>query len=314
MRAALRLIVLCMLLLFGCRKENNPQELVIFHAGSLSVPFRQLAEVFERQNPNIKVKMESSGSRACARKLTELNKTCDVLASADYKVINNLLVPEFAEFNIRFALNEMAIAYTEKSKYSDTINSGNWHEIFLKDDVKIGRSDPDSDPCGYRSLMTMQLAEKHYKHENLYDKLKAKDKYIRPKETDLLALLEIGEIDYIFIYRSVAAQHGLKMLLLDDEINLKSAAMTELYNTASVKVTGKTPGEFIERVGEPMVYSVTIPSTAINKTAAVKFVELLLSEEGVSIFEKNGQPTLAAPLAEGFEKLPAELKNICTKL
>jgi molybdate/tungstate transport system substrate-binding protein len=257
--------------------------------------------------------MESAGSRACARKLTELDKMCDVLASADYKVINNLLVPEYAEFNIRFAQNEMAIAYTEKSKYAETINSDNWHEIFLKDDVKIGRSDPDSDPCGYRSLMTMQLAEKYYKHEGLYNKLKARDRYIRPKETDLLALLEIGEIDYIFIYRSVATQHGLKMLLLADEINLKSAAMTPLYNTASVRVNGKSPGEYIQRVGEPMVYSITIPKKAGNKTAAVKFVELLLSEEGASIFRKNGQPTIAPPIAEGFENLPTELKNICTK-
>jgi molybdate/tungstate transport system substrate-binding protein len=302
-----------MLLFLGCDRQSDQQELVIFHAGSLSVPFRQLAEVFEQQNPNVTVKMESAGSRACARKVTEIGKMCDILASADYKVINNLLIPEYAEFNIRFAQNEMAIAYTEKSKYTDTINSGNWHEIFLKDDVKIGRSDPDSDPCGYRSLMTMQLAEKYYKHENLYNKLKAKEKYIRPKETDLLALLEIGEIDYIFIYRSVAIQHGLKMLLLDDEINLKSAAMTPLYNTASVKVNGKAVGEFIERIGEPMVYSITIPKNAANKTAAVNFIELLLTEEGVSIFRKNGQPTITPAIAEGFGNLPTELKNICTE-
>ena len=283
--------------------------MVVFHAGSLSVPFRQLAKMFQQQNPNIKVKMESAGSRACARKLTELNKTCDILASADYKVINNLLIPEYADFNIHFAHNEMAIAYTEKSKYAETINTNNWHEIFLKDDVKIGRSDPDSDPCGYRSLMTMQLAEKYYKHKNLYSKLKAKDRYIRPKETDLLALLEIGEIDYIFIYRSVAAQHDLKMLLLADEINLKSAAMGELYNTASVRVNGKSPGEYIERIGEPMVYSVTIPKKATNKTVAVKFIELLLSEEGMSIMQNNGQPTINPQIVEGIGNLPIELKN-----
>ena len=136
--------------------------------------------------------------------------------------------------------------------------------------------------------------------------------YLRPKETDLLALLEIGEIDYIFIYRSVATQHGLKTLLLSDEINLKAAEMSELYNTASVKVKGKSPGEYIQRIGEPMVYSVTIPKNATNKTAAVKFVELLLSEQGVSILQSNGQPTITPAITEGFENLPGELKNICT--
>ena len=63
--------------------------------------------------------------------------------------------------------------------------------------------------------------------EGLAEELRQKHggKYIRPKETDLLALLEAGEIDYLFIYRSVAGQHGLKMILLDDEINLKSSAL-----------------------------------------------------------------------------------------
>ncbi len=47
------------------------------------------------------------------------------------------------------------------------IDAGNWHEILLRPDVQYGHSDPNSDPCGYRSLLTWQLAEKYYKIENL---------------------------------------------------------------------------------------------------------------------------------------------------
>ena len=300
----------------GCGRRDTEQankELIIFHAGSLSVPFHQISTLFKKEYPDITIKAEASGSRSCARKICDLGRRCDVIASADYKVIENLLMPAYADFNIRFALNEMAIAYTEKSKFSEEITAGNWYEVLLRGKVVFGRSDPDRDPCGYRTLMVFQLAERYYGISGLGLKLAEKDsaKYIRPKETDLLALLEAGEIDYLFIYRSVAGQHGLKMILLPDEINLKSPAFTELYNEAKVKVTGKKPGEYIICKGEPMVYSVTIPLSAPNPKAARAWVELLLSQGGRAIMEKTGQEYIIPPQADGFDKMPENLKLLC---
>ena len=108
---------------------------------------------------------------------------------------------------------------------SDQINSDNWYEILLNKNVAFGRSDPNADPCGYRSVLTMKLAEKYYKKVGLAAEMLKKDhKYIRPKEVDLIALLEAGEMDYFFIYRSVAEQHKMKYVILPDEINLKTPA------------------------------------------------------------------------------------------
>ena len=255
---------------------------------------------------------EAAGSRDTARKVSDLGRSCDVLASADYLVVQNLLMPEHANFNIRFATNEMAIAYTGDSKYSEEIAAKNWPEILLREGVAVGRSDPNRDPCGYRAVMTMQLAEQFYDKPFFADQLSAKDekKYIRPKETDLLALLEAGEIDYIFIYRSVAVQHGLKFIELPDEVNLKSAKHADLYRSATVEVTGKRPGEFIMRQGEPMVYSVTIPLNAPHRELAEEYVALLLSPEGQAIMEQNDQPALKPPVADGSEYLPDGLRSL----
>ncbi len=230
----------------GCDGEDgqrHTKELTIFHAGSLSVPFGDICKTFNALHPDVTIKAEAAGSRRCARKISDLDMRCDVMASADYKVVENLLMPDHADFNILFALNEMAIAYSDESKLAGKINSTNWPQILLRNDVILGRADPDSDPCGYRTLMVLQLAEKFYGITGLAANLEQKGdgRYIRPKETDLLALLESGQIDYLFIYRSVAAQHGLKMILLDDKINLKSSKLKALYNSVSVKVTGKGP-------------------------------------------------------------------------
>ena len=298
----------------GCKKNNTQSknnELVIFHAGSLSVPFREISAEFNKQYPDIEIRAEAAGSRASARKICDLERECDIMASADYRVVTNLLMPTHADFNIRFALNEMVIAYTNVSKFSKKISSDNWQEILLRDEVAVGRSDPDIDPCGYRTLMVFQLAEKHYKVPGLGKKLEVKDQYIRPKETDLLALLEAGEIDYLFIYRSVAAQHGLNMILLPDEMNLKSVDFATVYNTAIVKISGKQPGQLITCRGEPMLYSITIPKTAKNEDAAQSWIALLLSEKGREIMESNGQPCISPAKAEPMNKLPDKLKPFC---
>jgi molybdate/tungstate transport system substrate-binding protein len=290
-------------------------ELVLFHAGSLSVPLRDLGRAFRAKHPGVTLRAEAAGSRHCARKISDLGRRADILASADYKVVQNLLMPDHAAFNIRFATNEMAIAYTARSRRASEVSAKRWPEILLDPAVRFGRSDPNSDPCGYRSVMVFQLAERHYGQPGLAAKLEAKHgrRFIRPKETDLLALLEAGEIDYLFIYRSVAAQHGLKRILLPDEVNLRSARLGKLYRTAAVRVTGKTPGSFITRRGEPMVYSVTIPRRARNRQAAEAFLAFLLSAQGRRIIEKNGQPFLRPVIVDGADNLPASLRHLALR-
>lgn len=285
-------------------------ELTIFHAGSLSVPLKEVATAFNKQYPNVKILMESAGSVASARKITDLNRPCDILASADYAVIDNMLIPKYADWNIKFVSNELSIVYNEKSKYASQINAKNWYSILLRSDVAFGRADPNADPCGYRSVMALQLAEKYYKQPGLAAKFLAKDQnYMRPKEVDLLALLETGTIDYIFLYKSVAIQHGLKYVTLPDQVNLKNPAMAKLYSTATVEINGKEPGTKETMKGEPMIYGVTLLRNAPNKPAAIAFLKFLLSkEQGMKIMLKNGQPSVIPMVVEGYDKLPKELK------
>lgn len=284
---------------------------MIFNAGSLSVPFREIADAFRKNNPAVTVILEASGSRSCARKISDLDRNCDVFASADYTVINTLLVPDHAQWCIRFASNEMAIAYTEKSRRSNEFDVKNWYEIMLDDNISFGRADPNSDPCGYRSVLTLRLAQSHYEIEGLADHFLQKDRrYMRPKETDLLALLEAGAIDYIFIYRSVAEQHGLRYLLLPDAINLKDPSLAEFYQTVSVDVSGKEPGATITKHGAPMVYGVTIPNNAENPAAALAFLNFLLDKDkGMAIMKSNGQPSVVPAPSETYSAIPDELKR-----
>ncbi|HEY3321802.1 MAG TPA: tungstate ABC transporter substrate-binding protein WtpA [Planctomycetota bacterium] len=291
-------------------------ELIIFHAGSLSVPLKEISTRFQQLHPGVEIKAEAAGSRESARKISELGRPCDVMAAADFDVIDQLLIPQHAAFNIRFACNELGIACGAKAKMGEQITATNWAEIMLRDDVAFGRADPNADPCGYRTVMLFQLAEKHFQKPGLADKLAAKNekRFMRPKETDLLALLESGEIDYLFIYRSVALQHKLKFLRLPDEINLSSSKRASLYAGVSVPVSGKKPGETILQKGLPIVYAVTVPAAAPHRELALAYVELLLSPEGQEIMKRNAQMPLSPAISQQFDALPESMKKLCTGL
>jgi molybdate/tungstate transport system substrate-binding protein len=222
----------------GCISSGSEIiELRIFHAGSLSGPFADLETEFESEHNHIIVQRESAGSVDSIRKITDLGRGGDVLASADYSLIESMMInndPQFASWYIQFAVNRLVIAYTDHSTAKNEITAN------------FGFSNPNADPCGYRSLMMLQLAEKYYDIPNLFEELiqshssisvtqdghdftiKAPENLdpdssimIRPKEVDLMAQLETGELDYLIIYRSVAYQHrysGVDFVNLPDAI------------------------------------------------------------------------------------------------
>lgn len=284
-----------LLILFGissCNLNKNPENrLHIIHAGSLTMPVHELVKAFRQENPGIEIFTEAWGSKAGARRIIDLDTPADVFMSADYMVIENMLIPEHASWYKPFATNELAIVYSSSSRYASQINTNNWIEILLRENVKYGRSNPDMDPCGVRSVFTILLAEKKYQKTGLAKRFLEKDTdNIRPKETDLIALLESNHIDYIFLYKSVAVQHGLQYLELPDSLNLSNFELNDWYRKVSVETLGNRPGETITEYGEAMVYGLTIPLKTQNPQWAQKFVDFVLHpEKGQIILKEMGQ-------------------------
>ncbi len=318
--------------------ENSPSGegmvLTIFHAGSLSVPFEELEAEFESQHPGVDVQREAAGSAQSVRKITDLGKNADVLASADYALIPSMMMPEYADWYAAFARNQMIIAYTNESKYSNEINKDNWYEILRRPDVRFGFSNPNDDPAGYRSQMVTQLAESYYNDDQIYDDLildntgititeeengtfvvhtpateeispNTSKIMLRSMEVELSSALETGEIDYLYIYRSVAVQHGFNYVELPPEIDLSSIEYADNYSTVQVEMVN---GEVV--TGSPIVYGVTIPKNAENPELATEFVKLLLEEPGRQIFIENGQPPIVPAISEGKDAMPEQLQAL----
>lgn len=307
-------ILLLVTLLWSCNTAKNQKVenkvLSVFHAGSLSVPMKKLALAFEQENPGVKVQMEAAGSLACVRKITELNQKCDVLALADYALIDELVIPTYASWNILFAANELCLVYTDKSRKANLINAGNWFEILMDEEIHFGRSDPDSDPCGYRTVLALKLANQFYKGGKDWNQLLEKDtRFIRGKETDLNALLESQTIDYMFNYKSVAVQHGFSYLEFPDSINLSNPKLDQWYSSVHVDVRGTSPGSVVTQNGSSIIYGLTIPKNASDPVLAEKFIRFITDpKKGRIIIEQSGQHALDPVFSLKSEKLGGLLR------
>lgn len=315
---SLVILIAALLLSTGCAQATPEPEqaelegsLVIFHAGSLTVPVEDLTTAFQEQHPAVTFETEAAGSRTTARKVSELGRQADLVMSADYTVIDNLLIPDFADWNVRFARNTMVIAYTDEAKFADEINSDNWYKVLIRDGVIYGHSEPNADPCGYRTLMVWQLAERHYDEPGLNQTLNENcpPENIRPKSVELIALLESGDMDYAFEYRSVAVQHNLNFVELPEAINLSMVEHANFYSEAEIKLSGSEPGETITMRGKPIVYGVTIPDNAPSPDLAVAFTKFLLGPEGHAIMEEQGQPPIVPPVSTTWDALPSDLQE-----
>jgi molybdate/tungstate transport system substrate-binding protein len=338
----------------GCTEPVQQAEtLTIFHAGSLAVPFADLGADFEESHSNVDIVFTSGGSATVISNAIAQEDAGesppDVIASADYKLIpDRMYAGGYADWYIAFARNTMVLCYRDNAPGSEEIVSGDrtWYDVLRNEDVSYGHSDPDQDPCGYRTLLVMQLTQKYYYDDaadfgldpdpdaaDLYDVLtpgsehergriggttearpSGSEEVVSAKSVDLITALQSGDLDYAYEYRSVAVQHDLNYIDLDDHINLSKTSaelpgVEEFYGTASIEIN---KGETYEaQYGAAIVYGVTIPANADNEELAAQFVELLLSATGKQVMEvENGQPMLNPPICDHLENLPDLLKPL----
>jgi len=323
------LFVLLSAIFAGCSTKKTNEKLVVFHAGSLTKPMQKFAKMFKHKY-GVKVYCEAAGSAATIRKVVDLHRKADVVASADYSLIPKMMYPEYANWTVLFARNEIVIVYTNKSRYSNEINSSNWYKILEKPDVRIGFSNPNDDPCGYRAQMVMKLASLYY-GKPIYHRLVEENsnmKFVdengtyvlkmpptaelkvntskikmRSMEMSLIGLLQSGDVDYVFLYKSVAKQFGLKYVELPPQINLGSKKCEKLYSKVEVVLAN---GKVVR--GKPIIYGLTIPKNAPHKKLAIDFVEMVLKNP--DIFKELGQTPIVPALVDNYNNLPPQLKQL----
>jgi molybdate/tungstate transport system substrate-binding protein len=292
-------------------RAAGPGVLTVYGAGTLAVPFTAIAKEFGKKYPGIAVQAQFGGSVKMAKQITELHQEADVLAVADYSVIPQYLFGDkgatvYADWYVGFARNAITFVYTDTSQFAAEISPQSWYRVLARPGVEIGRSDPDTDPSGYQTVQMLALAETFYKMPGLAASVlaNAPPKNMRDTETSLIAALQLGQIDYLAIYRSDALQHHLKFIDLPPNIDLSNPDFSSFY------AQGVAHTKNGDLAGKPIVYAITIPMNAPNKAAAQKFVAFLLGPDGQKAMTANGFGSFTPAYAVGADKMPADLRAL----
>lgn len=285
-----------------CAPERLPaQTLSVFTAGSLAHPFRELLDSFVVSHPGVVPEQVNAGSVELARRIVDLGQVPDVFATADLDVIPRLLVPKAVDSYVAFARNEMVLLHSAASIGADTITGANWWRVVTAPGVRMGSSDPALDPSGYRTLLVFELAERYYGVPGLAARLRAAlpPRYIRPSETDLIALVQAGELDYAWSYRSLAVSSLLPYVELPSGIDLGDPADSARYAAATVMVRRGSGPDSLEFRGAPILYGLTIPRSAPHPELARAFVRFVISPAGQAILARSGLTPLERSRAYG---------------
>ncbi|HUZ75876.1 MAG TPA: extracellular solute-binding protein [Stellaceae bacterium] len=299
------------LVVAGPEAAAAKETLTIFAAGTLAVPFRAIDGQFERSDPGVTVEPQFGGSVMMAKRITALHEPADILAVADYNVIPKYLFGQdgkggWTDWYVGFARNAITFVYTPKSKGAHDITPQNWYEVLARPGVEIGRSNPDTDPSGYQTLQMLSLAEAYYKVPGLAQRVlaNAPRRNIRDTETALISALQLGQIDYLAIYRSDAVQHHLESLKLPSEIDLSDPARAHDYAAGIAKTKSSA------LAGRPIVYAATIPAGAPHAALAAIYLALLLGPQGQAIIARDGFGAMKPPVAVNPEHAPPAVKAL----
>ena len=286
----------------------EPTTLTIFAAGTLAVPFREVDALFETKYPGVKVQPQFGGSVKMAKQITELHQDADLLAVADYSVIPKYMFaqPAHATWYAGFARNAITFVYTDKSKGANGIDGKNWYKVLAQKGVEIGRSDPDTDPSGYQTVQMLNLANKYYNDPKIEDSVLANAPLsnMRDTETSLISALQLGQLDYLAIYRSDALQHHLKFIEMPNKIDLSDPAHSPYYEQG---VAHTKNGDL---KGKPIVYAITIVKGSKNAELAEKYVAFLLGPEGQAVMKKNGFGEFKPAYAVNSKAMPESLQKL----
>jgi molybdate/tungstate transport system substrate-binding protein len=236
----------------GClgvvRTSDPPPRVTMLAAGSLNNAF----ENGLRPRVDARLQVEAHGSAEVARLVAGGSKDPDIVALADVALFDSPLDPPwYAEF----ATNAVVLAYDADSEGGQRVAEAapdRWYRPLRSESVSLGRTDPDLDPLGYRTLFVLELASEHYglgadlretipRREQLYP------------ETQLVSQFETGSVDAAVTYRSMAEDRGYDYVSLPPEIDLSTPRFADRYATVSYELpSGKVVA------GAPISYGVTV--------------------------------------------------------
>ena len=271
----------------GCSApaESPAKTVTVFHADSLAGPMKAVKQAYEARYPGIRVQLVSSRSQELAERILN-GEACDVFVPSTPAAIDEALVGrrargtdrEAATWSVVFSANEMVLI-TAQGNPQGIRNMAD----LAREGVRFTRVTGDKDLATRRGMEFIRKVLAREGKPELAQEIieKAAIDPANPRTVpQMIAEVVTGRADAGVVYFSaaIAERKNLDIIRFPATVNLSG----DIRNAA------------------------TVPATARDPEAALKFVQFLLDTEGKAILEATGQPPVAPPIFDGA--VPAEFQ------
>lgn len=266
----------------GSSGAGNGGNVSVLYAGSLvDLMQKQAGPAFAKATP-YSIDGISGTSGDLAKEIAGKVHAGDVYISASPTTTASLMgkkgggwVPWYATF----ATSPVVLGYNPKSPLARIMKTEPWWKILATRELRLGRTDPVTDPKGVLSVQALKDAAA--KHPVPEVRALANDNgSVFPEET-LVGRLQSGQLDAGFFYKSEAVAAHIPYVPLT--------------------------GEHLDAT-----YTVNVLDHAPNPKAAAAFVAWLLGPRGRAILTKDGFTVLPQPKVTG-SGVPASLRKVLAR-
>ena len=271
-------------------RSSPSAQLIIYSADAYVSETSALASNFTAQTGIQTSPPKGGGSFALAQQIAQGNPVSVFVSVSKSAVSSSYLKNVSSGWAVAFAGDQMTIAYSNASAQgpaaeeiisayktaASTNSTSAWSEFFSdlsSGSVKIGISNPNADPGGLRGWLALEAAGKVYAGNESYfaSRMISKSGNITGgSAAELVAPLESGQIQFLFIYKSAAIAHKLDYLQLPSSVNFGNASYSAYYSQFKYTISSGVES------GSPIMLFVTVPSDATNYAGSLEFVSYIV--------------------------------------
>ncbi len=270
-------------------KSASPNPLILFSADAYVNESTALESGFTAQTGTPMATPVGAGASTLAANIKAGDPVSVFLSVSRSAVEGPALGSEFPGWAIAFAADQIGIAYTSTSTTTSaamavlsaynaatsTNTTSAWYDFFnnlTSGQIKVGMSNPNDDPAGFRAWMVLQLAGIAYNgglsgQQYFVNRMISNHGNVTAASAAaLVPALETGQINFLFIYKSDIASEGLNLIQLRGGVNLGVPSYNSFYSQATYMTSGG-----LEK-GAAIVLWLTVPKDSTDTANSVNFV------------------------------------------
>jgi molybdate/tungstate transport system substrate-binding protein len=178
---------------------------------------------------------------------------------------------------ITFARSPLVIGYNPNSKFAAALKTKPWYQVLSEPGIKVGRTDPATDPKGKLTVEALQQAAQVYHQPDLVSTVE-KNSTVFTEET-MVGRLQSGQLDAGFFYTSEAVP-----------VHIPTVTLGSVHKAAT--------------------YTVTVLNKAPHAAGGEAFVHYLLGPSGKSTLTADGLEVTPYTVSGNASSVPSSIKSL----